>query len=105
MKAQAESKEKSKNGKKVADVKESEATTAVEQSAPPKLVGGKVVSSSAMQVETQVSKEASPIQVELKETTENLSQMLSQGKKRTLEEHQDGLQGEGQVDQNASENG
>jgi len=46
--------------------------------------------------------------VELKETTENLSQMLSQGKKRTLEEHEEGLQEENEQmpdQQDDAENG
>ena len=38
--------------------------------------------------------------MELKETQQNLSQMLSQGKKRTLQEHQDGLQKEDDEDDN-----
>lgn len=93
-----------KNGDKAPEVKESEATTAHQESViqqKQNIGGGKVVSSTAMQMDAQ----AEPLQMELKETTENLSQMLSQGKKRTLDEHEEGLQEAGQPDQNDPENG
>lgn len=70
---------------------------------PKQNIGGKLVSTSAMQVDTQAVSD-SPVQVELKETTQNLSQMMSQGnKKRTLDEHQEGLQdGEEQGEEEAA---